>query len=202
MKLFYSPGACSLVPHTLLVETGLPYSLVRVDIPTHKTVDGGNYYGVNSKGSVPSIELDDGSVLTEGPIIAQYICDRAGRTDLMPAAGTMQRYRVMEWQNYITSDLHKSYSPLFRPDYDAAAKGQFRKALRTKYEYVDSKLRGRNYLTGDTLTAADLYLFVVTRWAPRVEVDLSGLDALQAFMERVNAHPSVQKAVAAEAPKT
>ena len=201
MKLFYSPGACSLVPHTLLIETGLPYSLVRVDIPTHKTLDGENYYGVNSKGSVPALELDDGSRLTEGPIIAQYICDRAGRTDLMPAAGTMPRYRVMEWQNYITSDLHKTYSPLFRPDYDAAAKNQFRKVLRQKYEWVDSQLRGRNYLTGDTLTAADLYLFVVTRWAPRVELDLSGLDALKAFVERVNAHPSVQKALLAEAPK-
>ena len=201
MKLFFSPGACSLVPHTLLIETGQPFSLVRVDIPTHKTADGEDYYSVNSKGSVPSLQLDDGSVLTEGPILAQYLCDRAGRTDLMPAAGTMPRYRVMEWQNYITSDLHKSYSPLFRPDYDAAAKNQFRKVLRQKYEWVDSQLRGRNYLTGDTLTAADLYLFAITRWAPRVEVDRSGLDGVKAFMERVNAHPSVQKALLAEAPK-
>lgn len=197
MKLYYSPGACSLAPHIILRETGLPFELVRVDLANHKLHEKDDFYAINPKGSVPVLELDDGERLTEGPVIAQYICDRANRTDLMPAAGTI-RYRVMEWQNFITSELHKSYSPLFRPDFSEEVKALFRNALRKRYEYVDSCLQKNDYLTSSNFTAADAYLFTVTNWARRVEVDLNGLSAVEAFMNRVRAREAVQAALVAE----
>jgi glutathione S-transferase len=198
MKLYYSPGACSLAPHILLQDTGLPFELVRVDLAAHKTKAGDDYYAINAKGSVPVLELDDGSRLTEGPIIGQWISDQAKRTDLMPAAGTMARYRVMEWQNYVTAELHKAFSPLFRADVNDDAKQWFRAALRKKYEYVASRLQGNDYLTGTTFTAADAYLFVVTNWSDRVGVNLRDLGPLQSFLERVHARPAVQSALQAE----
>lgn len=198
MKLYFSPGACSLAPHILLQETKLPFTPVKVDLAEHRAPGGEDYYAINSKGSVPVLELDDGERLTEGPVIAQLICDRANRTDLMPTAGTLPRYRVMEWQNYITSELHKSYSPLFRPDFDENGKTWIRKALRKKYEWVAGRLEGQNYLTGANFTAADAYLFTVTRWAPHVGVELADIAALQSFMRRVNDREAVQAAFAAE----
>lgn len=198
MKLYYSPGACSLAPHILLRDTALPFTAVRVDTKTHKTADGDDYYAINPKGSVPVLELDDGSRLTEGPVVCQYLCDRAGRTDLMPAAGTMQRYRVMEWQNYVTSELHKSFSPFFNAAFDANARAVFLAALRKKYQWIDRQLEGRNYLTGNTFTAADAYLFVVTRWSSPVGLDLADLAALQGFMQRVGELEAVQAALRAE----
>jgi glutathione S-transferase len=198
MKLFFSPGTCSLSPHIALRESGLPFDLVRVDIRTHKTQDGDDYYQVNPKGSVPVLQLDSGDLLTEGPIISQYIADKAGNRELMPAAGSLERYRVMEWQNYITSELHKSYSVLFNPSIDAASKTIYRGLLRKKYEWLDSKLQGKTFLTGSTFTAADAYLFTVTRWAKAVEVDLSGLSAVEAFMAAVEARPAVKAALETE----
>ena len=199
MKLYFSPGACSLAPHILLQDTKLAFTPVKVDLAAHKTPSGEDYYAINPKGSVPVLELDDGERLTEGPVIAQLICDRANRTDLMPAAGTPARYRVMEWQNYITSELHKAYSPLFRSDFEDTGKAWFRKALRKKYEWVASRLAGQNYLTGANFTAADAYLFTVTRWAPRVGVELTDIAALQSFMARVTDREAVQATLAAEA---
>lgn len=198
MKLYYSPGVCSLAAHILLRETGLPFELVRVDLANHKLHEKDDYYAINPKGSVPVLELDDGERLTEGPVIAQYICDRANRTDLMPAAGTMARYRVMEWQNFVTSELHKSYSPLFNPDFNEDGKAWFRGLLRKKYELVDNRLQKSDYLTGSDFTAADAYLFTVTNWARRVNVDLQGLAALEAFMNRVRAREAVNAALVAE----
>jgi glutathione S-transferase len=200
MKLYFSSGACSLAPHILLRETGLPFTLVRVDLKAHKTEDGGDYYAINPKGSVPVLELDEGERLTEGPVIAQFICDRAKRTDLMPAAGTLPRYRVMEWQNYVTAELHKGYSPLFRPDFNDEGKNWFRAALRKKYEWVASQLQGKNYLTGTDFTAADAYLFTVTRWAGNVGVDLKDLASVQGFMQRVSEREAVKAAQQAESP--
>jgi glutathione S-transferase len=200
MKLYFSSGACSLAPHILLRETGLPFTLIRVDLKAHKTEDGGDYYGINPKGSVPVLELDDGERLTEGPVIAQVICDRAKRTDLMPAAGTLPRYRVMEWQNYVSTELHKSYSPLFRPDFNDEGKNWFRAALRRKYEWVASRLQGKDFLTGSDFTAADAYLFTVTRWAANVGVDLKDLASIQSFMQRVGDREAVKAAQQAEAP--
>lgn len=198
MKLFYSPGACSLAPHIVLRETRLPFTLEQVDTGTHKTKQGGDYYTINPKGYVPLLELDDGQRLSEGPIIAQYVSDKAGRHDLMPPPGSMARYRVMEWQNYVTAELHKFFSPLFNKMLDDSAKGVFRSALRKKFEWVSSQLKGKQFLTGDNFTAADAYLFVVTNWAKHVNLDLSDLQDLQTYLQRVAARPAVREALQAE----
>lgn len=198
MKLYYSPSACSLAPHIMLRETALPFELVRVDLAQHRTAGGGDYYAVNVKGSVPVLELDDGERLTEGPVIAQWICDRAGRTDLMPACGTMARYRVQEWQGYVTSEIHKSYSPLFKTEFNDDGKRWFRAMLRKKYEWLSGCLQRSDYLTGTTYTAADAYLYVVTRWAGHVGLDLGDLAPLQGFMSHITSRPAVQAALGAE----
>lgn len=198
MKLYYSPGACSLAPHIMLSEAKLPHTLVKVDTGTHLTEDGVDFYTINPKGYVPVLELADGQRLSEGPIIAQFIADHAHHEDLMPAAGSMARYQVMEWQNYITSELHKSFSPLFNPALDAAAKAVFVAILSKKFRWVSGQLRGRAYLTGESFTAADAYLFTVAGWAKYVSLDLSDFEHLQAFLERVATRTAVQEAMKAE----
>ena len=198
MKLYYSPGACSLAPHIVLRESAMRFELERVDTATHKTEHGVDFYTINPKGYVPVLELDNGERLTEGPIIAQYVSDEAKRRDLMPACGTLARYRVMEWQNYITSELHKSFGPLFNPAFDAATKTLFKTGLRKRYEWVSDQLRGKQYLTGDAFSAADAYLFTVTAWAKYVGLDLAACVDLQAFLGRVAARPAVQEAMKAE----
>jgi len=198
MKLYFSPGACSLAPHIVLREAQLPFVLERVNISTHKTQHDADYYTINPKGYVPLLELDNGERLSEGPVIAQYISDQAGNHDLMPAAGTLQRYRVMEWQNYITSELHKSFSPLFNPAIEASAKAVISAALRKKFDWVSSQLEGKQYLTGDTFTAADAYLFAVASWARHVDLDLSGCTHLQDYLKRVANRPAVKAAMQAE----
>lgn len=198
MKLYYSRGACSLTPHIVLRETGLPFTLERVDTSTHKTESGADYYAVNPKGYVPLLELDDGQRLSEGPVICQYVCDLAKRTDLMPAAGTLERYRVMEWQGYVNSEIHKSYGPLFDPELDTPVKAKFAAALRKKYEWIETQLAGKDYLTGAAFTAADAYLYNVTRWARYVKLDLTDLSSVQAFSQRTAARPAVREAAKAE----
>lgn len=198
MKLYFSPGACSLAPHIVLREAGAAFSLEKVDTAKHLTASGDDYYQINPKGQVPLLVLGDGTTLSEGPVIAQYIADQAGMTGLMPVAGSLARYQVMEWQNYITSELHKSFTPLFNPDLDAAAKNLLRNGLRKKYEWVDSRLAGRTYLTGDTFTAADAYLFTVSGWAKHVALALSDLTGLQGFLQNVAARPAVREAMKAE----
>lgn len=198
MKLYYSPGACSLAPHIVLRETNTPFELVRVDIAAHTYDAGRDFYAVNPKGYVPVLELDDGQRLTEGPVIAQYIADRARREDLMPAAGTLARYRVMEWQNYITSEIHKGFSPLFGNTHAAQTKEIFASNLRKKFVWIASQLESRRYLTGDSFTAADAYLFTTTSWSKHVQLDLSELASLQSFLARVADRPGVQAALQAE----
>ena len=198
MKLFYSPGACSLAPHILLRETGTPFTLAKVDLGQHRTQEGGNYYELNPKGQVPLLALDDGTTLSEGPVIAQYIAEQAGRQDLLPPAGSLARYKVLELQNYITSELHKSFSPLFDPRIDAATKALFVQQLGKKYAWINSRLEGQAYLTGDTFTIADAYLFVITGWAPNLGVDLSPLANVQAYLDRIARRDSVKAALAAE----
>ncbi|HYD79019.1 MAG TPA: glutathione transferase GstA [Paucimonas sp.] len=198
MKLYYSPGACSLAPHIVLRETHAAFTLERVDIGTRKTEHGVDYTTINPKGQVPLLALDDGQHLSEGPVIAQYLADRARREDLMPAAGTLARYRVMEWQNHITSELHKGFSPLFNPTLDTAAKAVFAEALQKKFAWVSSQLRGKQYLTGDVFTVADAYLFTVAGWAKYVSLDLSDHEHLQGFLKRVAARPAVREAMKAE----
>ena len=198
MKLFYTPGVCSMAPHILLQETATPAELVRVDLGTKRTQHGDDFLQIAAKGSVPLLMLDDGSVLSEGPVIAQYICDRAARTDLMPAAGTLERYRVMEWQNYLTSELHKSFAPLFKATASAETKAWFRQQLKDKFAWVSRQLEGRPYLTGSTFTAADAYLFTIASWTGSADVDIGGCEALQGFMGRVRNRPAVQATLRAE----
>lgn len=198
MKLYYSPGTCSLAPQILLREANLPYTLVKVDTGTHLTEDGTDFYTINPKGYVPVLELDDGERLSEGPVIAQFIADHSHREDLMPAAGSMARYRVMEWQNYITSELHKSFTPLFNPALDAAAKAVIAASLSKKFSWVSAQLRGKAYLTGENFTAADAYLFTVSGWAKYVNVDLSDFQHLQTFLKLVASRPAVQEAMKAQ----
>jgi glutathione S-transferase len=197
MKLYFSPGACSLAPHIVLREINAAFELVAVDTGKHVLSNGSDFYAINPKGQVPVLELDGGERLTEGPIISQYLADQAKAHGLLPASGTA-RYRVLEWASYVTSELHKTYTPLFNPDIDATAKAVLRKVLRKKYEWVDAQLAGKSYLTGDQFTIADAYLFVVTNWRRFVDLDLSNLPNLAGFLDRVAARPSVEAAQRAE----
>ena len=198
MKLYFSPGACSLAPHITLRETELPFELVRVDLAAHKTQAGDDYFAITSKGMVPALELDDGTRLTEGPVIVQYVCDKAARHDLMPAAGTIARYRVMEWQNYITSELHKGFSPLLNPALDTTAKKTLIGVVRKKLEWISGQIKQQSYLTGDNFTGADAYLFTICQFPRFFGFDISDLSDLQAYLGRIAARPAVQKALKAE----
>jgi glutathione S-transferase len=198
MKLYYSPGACSLAAHIVLRETGLPFTLVKVDLRAHQTAQGVDYYTLNPKGSVPLLELGNGELLTEGPVICQYVSDLAANTRLMPAAGSMARYRVMEWQNYITSELHKPFGVLFSSSIEASAKKSFADGVFKKLAWVSGQLKGQHHLTGEAFTAADAYLFVVVRWAQFVGLDISAHVDLGKFMARVAERPSVIDALNAE----
>ena len=197
-KLYYSPGACSLSPHIVLRESGLPFDLVMASTKTHKLADGTDYYTINPKGYVPLLELDDGQRLSEGPAIVQYIADQAPAARLAPPAGTMERYRLMEWLNFISTELHKSFSPLFNPAINEDARAVYRQRLRDRFTYVNSQLEGRDYLMGSAFSVADAYLFTVTSWAGYVNVDIGGLPHLAAFMTRMAARPAVQAALKAE----
>jgi glutathione S-transferase len=197
MKLYFSSGACSLAPHIVLREINAMFELVAVDTAKHVLNNGSDFFAINPKGQVPVLELDSGERLTEGPIISQYLADHAKATNLLPASG-IARYGVLEWSNYVTSELHKTYTPLFNPDLDAPAKAVLRKVLRKKYEWVDKQLAGKSYLTGENFTIADAYLYVVTNWRRFVDLDLSDLANLNTHLERVAARPSVEAALRAE----
>ena len=198
MKLYYSPGACSLSPHIALHEAGLKFEAVLASTKTHKLADGTDFYTINPKGYVPLLELDDGQRLSEGPAIVQYIADQAPASGLAPAAGTMARYRLIEWLNFISTELHKGFSPLFNPAMVEDAKPIFRARLVDRFKYVNERLEGKAYLSGDTFTVADGYLFTVTNWCQYGGVDISGFAHLGAFMARVAARPAVQAAMKAE----
>lgn len=197
MKLYFSPGACSLSPHIILREAGLDFTLQKVDTSIHKTADGLDFYSINPKGQVPTAELDNGEILTEGSIIAQYIVERAENRDLLPASG-LARYRVLEWQNYISSELHKSFAPLFDADMPAEGKARVAELLRKKFAWVNSRLEGKTFLTGDTFTVADAYLFTVSNWSKYVNLDISDFAHLQNFLASVKARPHIQAALKAE----
>ncbi|MBV8033984.1 glutathione transferase GstA [Roseateles sp.] len=198
MKLYYSPVACSLSPHIVLKEAGLPFEAVLASTKTHKLADGTDYYSINPKGYVPLLELDSGERLTEGPVIVQYIADQVPERGLMPPAGTLARYRVQEWLNFITSELHKGFSPLFNPAMPEEAKALLRAKLVERFTWVDGQLAGKPYLTGEAFCVADAYLFTVTNWSQFVGVDIAGLANLGAFMERMRQRPAVQAAMQAE----
>lgn len=198
MKLYYSPGACSLSPHIVLKESGLPFEAVLASTKTHKLADGTDYYTLNPKGYVPLLELDNGERLSEGPAIVQYIADQVPDKQLAPAAGTMARYRVMEWLNFISTEVHKAFSPLFTPGMPEEAKAMARQRLMGRFEYLNSRLATSPYLMGAHFTVPDAYLYTTTRWGQYVGVDLSGLAHVQAFIARMQARPAVQAALAAE----
>jgi glutathione S-transferase len=198
MKLYYSPGACSLSPHIVANEAGIPIELVKVDTKTKSIRQEGDFWAVNPKGYVPALELDDGEVLTEGPAIVQYLADSRPEAALAPANGTFARVRLQEALNYITSEIHKAYSPLFNPEVLPAVREERLVYLRKRYALVEKQLEGRKYLLGDSFTVADAYLFAVTNWARSVKLDLSGFPNLREFQKRVGSRKSVLAALRAE----
>ncbi|MDN8612234.1 glutathione transferase GstA [Variovorax ginsengisoli] len=198
MKLYYSPGACSLSPHIALREAGLAFEPVLASTKSHKLQDGTDYYGINPLGYVPMLELDDGTRLREGPAILQYIADLVPTKNLAPANGTMSRYRLQEWLTFIGTEIHKSFSPLFNPGMPEEGKAISKTKLRSRYEWLDSQLADKDYLMGDTFSVADGYLFAVTNWAKPTGVEIADLPKLSAWHARVAARPAVQEALKAE----
>jgi glutathione S-transferase len=198
MKLYYSPGACSLSPHIVLREAGLAFEPVLASTKTHKLQDGSDYYGINPLGYVPMLELDDGTRLREGPAIVQYVADQVPHKNLAPANGTLPRYRLQEWLTFIGTELHKTFSPLFNPATPEEAKGQFRDKLASRFEFVDQQLEGKEYVMGDHFTVADAYLYVVTRWTKPMNIDIAKFKNLVAHNARIDARPAVQEALKAE----
>ena len=199
MKLYFSPDACSLSPHIVLRELGLPFTLEKVDQKTKKTASGADFLRINPKGYVPVLELDDGQRLTEAPVVVQYLADRKPDAKLAPANGTFERVRLQEWLNFITTELHKNFSPLFQPAIPDDVKAFFKDRIMGKFKYADSKLAGQDYLMGKQFTVADGYLFVMLKWAERTGMDLSEFKNLMAFKERVAARPNVKAALDMEA---
>ncbi len=198
MKLYMKPGACSLASHIALRESGLPFDLVKVDLATKKTEDGGDFLAVSPKGQVPTLSLGAGDVLTEGAVILQYIADQAPASGLIPAHGSRERYRVQEWLNFIGSEVHKTFSPLFRPTTPDAYKAITKENLAAKFAILDRHLAGKNFLMGDGFTVADAYAFTVVGWTKPMGIDLSGWPNLTAYMARVAARPAVREALTVE----
>jgi glutathione S-transferase len=198
MKLYYAPGACSLSPHIALLEAGLPYDLVKVDLRAKKLENGDDYLKINPKGQVPALVLDSGELVTEGPVIVQMIADKVPAKNLAPARDSAERYKLLEWLTYINGELHKNIGPLFNPMLSDEAKGVFKDRAMGKFKYVDSQLAGHEYLMGKQFTVPDGYLFVMLRWAEGMKFDLSGLNNLLAYKDRIAARPKVQEALVKE----
>ena len=198
MKLFFSPGACSLSPRIALLEAGLPFTTQKVDTKTKQLEGGGDFWAINSKGYVPLLQLDNGEYLSEGPAIVQYIADQNPASGLAPAAGTMERYRLQEMLNFITSEIHKGFSPLFDPTMSAEMKQGFKEKLAKRFDWLTKELGGKSYLMGESFTVADGYLFTVLNWGQWVGVDIAKWPVLAAFHARVAARPKVQEALKAE----
>lgn len=198
MKLYFSPGACSLSPHITLREAGYTFELEKVNLADKKTASGGDYREVNPKGYVPALRLANGEVLTEGPAILQYLADMAPEKQLAPAAGAMERYRLVEWLNFISTELHKSFSPLFKPASPEETKQAARDTIAARLDIVEKQLQGKDYLTGNQFCVADAYLFTVLCWTRPLKMDLGPWPAVQAYLQRVAARPAVREAMEAE----
>jgi glutathione S-transferase len=198
MKLFYAPGACSLSPHIVLLEAGLPFTLEKVNLKTKTTEKGLDFATINSKGGVPALQLDDGRVLTEGPAVVQYLADQKPDSGLAPRAGSFERYQLMEILNYITSELHKNFSPLFNPEAGPEVKKTALANLEKKFQWLGAHLGGKKYLMGETFTVADAYLFTVLSWSAHVGIDLAKHHVLVDYLARVGHRPKVQEALKAE----
>jgi glutathione S-transferase len=198
MKLYFSPGACSLSPHIVLREASLAFTPVKVDLKAHQFDGGADFYAVNPKGYVPVLELDDGMRLTEGPAIVQYIADQVPATKLAPANGTIARYQLQEWLNFISTELHKQFSPLFDPSTPDEIKTKQRDKIAKRLDWIDKQLGDKEYLTGANFTVTDAYLFTVVNWTKSAGIDMTRWPVLQSFMKRVAARPHVQEALKAE----
>ena len=198
MKLYYSPGACSLSPHIALLEAGLPYDLVKVDLRAKKLENGDDYLKVNPKGQVPALALDSGELVTEGPVIVQMIADKAAAKNLAPARDSAERYKLLEWLNFVGTELHKNFGPMFSPVLADDAKAFFKNRVMGKFKYLDGVLAGRDYLMGKQFSVADGYLFTMLAWADRMKFDLSAMPNLLAYKARVGARPMVQQALTKE----
>jgi glutathione S-transferase len=198
MKLYFAPGACSLSPHIILREAGLPFELEKVDLRSHKTEEGLDFYAINPKGYVPTLELGQGQVLTEGPAIVQYVADQQPESKLAPAPGTLERYRMQEWLHFIGTEIHKAYGPLFSPGTPEAVKKGNLERIGKRFEYIAQKLEKNNFLMGNAFSAPDAYLFVMLRWSQNFGPDLATWPALQSYFERIAARPAVKAAMEAE----
>jgi glutathione S-transferase len=198
MKLYYSPGACSLAPHIVLREAGFEFDLEKVSLAAKKTASGEDFTQINPKGYVPVLKLDDGHMLTEGPAIDQYLADKKPTSGLAPANGTMERYHLIEWLNFISTELHKQFGPLFKPSTPQETRQTQVDLLGKRFDYVVDQLKNKQYLTGDVFTIADAYLFTVLNWGDVLKLDMSKWPVLQKYVARVAARPQVQAALKAE----
>jgi len=198
MKLFYKPGACSLAPHIILRETGKAFTLEAVDLMTKRLGDGSDYLAINPKGQVPALQLDDGTLITEAVVIMQYLADSVPQKNLLAASGELSRYKTLEWLNYIATELHKGFTPLFRPDTPDEYKPTVRSLLEKKLSFVNGELASREFIAGDHFTIADAYLYNVLRWARAIKLEMGSLSNIDAFMARVAARESVIATLAAE----
>jgi len=198
MKLYYAPGACSLASHIVLREAGLAHTLDKVDTATKRTAEGKDFLAVSPHGYVPALEIEPGFVLTEGPAILQYLADKVPAAQLAPANGTVERYRLQSWLNFITSEIHKGFSPLFKPSMPPEAKALFVEQLGQRFDVVERHLARHDYLMGERYSVADVYLFVTTNWAAYLGISLDRWPAINALRARVAARPAVQAAMAAE----
>jgi len=198
MKLYYSPGACSLSPHIVVTEAGLPVELEKVDLAKHKTESGKDFMTINPKGYVPTLQLDDGTILTEGPAIVQYLADQKPGSGLAPANGTVDRYKLQEWLNFIGTELHKNFGPLFNPATPDAVKENSKANITKRLAYLNDALAGKQYLMGSTFTVADAYAFTIVNWTNFVKIDLKPYPNLVAYMQRVGARPKVQETLRSE----
>lgn len=201
MKLYYSPGACSLSPQIVLQESGLAYEPVLASTKTHQLADGTDYYTINPLGYVPLLELDNGARLREGPAIIQYIADQVPEKNLAPANGSFERYQLQEWLNFIGTEIHKGFGPLFKPTTPENYKPIALEALTKRLQWVDQQLAGKSYLLGEQFSVADAYLYTVSRWAGFVGLDLSGMANILAFQQRMAQRPAVQAALKIEGQK-
>lgn len=198
MKLYYTPGACSLAAHIVLCELDLPHELAKVDLKTHTTEDGGDFYKVNPKGYVPALELDDGQVLTEDAVLLQYLADLKPGSGLLPPVGSMERWRVLEWLNFVSSELHKGLGALFNPAVTPEWRAAVIARVENRFGYLDRLLADQGYLTGNEFCVADAYLFTIVSWTGLMSIDLTPWPALAAFQMRVAARPGVQEAMRTE----
>ena len=198
IKLYYSPGACSLSPHIVANEAGINVELVKVDLKNHKLTNGTDFLTINPKGYVPVLEINEGEILTEGPAIVQYLGDQQSKAEVVPAAGTMERYHLQEMLGYINSELHKTYSLLFSPSLNPDVIKERKDYLKKRYQFLDKKLSEHEYLLGEKFSAADAYLFTVTTWAKKMEIDLSDCPGIIAFQKRVGKRPAVIRAMKEE----